>query len=69
MGKRARLQVNYAPKNAANKKAVWKSSDETVVKVDGNGNITAVSEGTAVITCTAADDSNVAALCTVNVSN
>jgi len=68
-GKRARLQVSYLPKNAANKKAVWESSDETVAKVDGNGNITAVSKGSAVITCTVADDSMVFASCAVNVSN
>lgn len=68
-GKRARLQVSYMPGNAANKKAVWASSDETVVKVDKNGNITAVAEGSAVITCTVADDSDISAFCTVNVSN
>ena len=69
VGKRARLQVSYMPKNAANKKAVWESSDETVAKVDKNGNITAVAEGSAVITCTSVDDSNVSAVCIVNVSN
>lgn len=68
-GKRARLQVSYMPQNAANKKAVWESSDETVVKVDKNGNITAVAEGSAVITCRVADDSDISAVCTVNVSN
>ena len=68
-GKRARLQVSYMPQNAANKKAVWKSSDETVAKVDGNGNITAVSKGSAMIICTVADDSDVSASCTVNVSD
>ena len=68
-GKRARLQVGYAPQNAANKKVVWESSDETVAKVDANGNITAVSNGSAVITCTVADDSTVSASCGVNVSD
>ena len=66
-GKRGRLKVSYLPQNAANKKAVWTSSDETVAKVDKNGNITAVSKGSAVITCTVADDSSVSAACTVNV--
>ena len=68
-GKRARLQVSYLPTNAVNRKVVWESSDEAVVKVDKNGNITAVAEGSAVITCTSTDDSNVSASCTVNVSN
>ena len=68
-GKRARLKVSYMPQNAANKKAVWESSDETVAKVDGKGNVTAVSEGSAVITCTVADDSSVSVSCSVNVSN
>lgn len=35
---------------------VWTTSDETVAKVSSSGNITAIAEGTAVITCTAADD-------------
>lgn len=68
-GKRARLQVSCLPANAANKKVVWESSDEAVAKVDKNGNVTAVAEGSAVITCTSTDDSNVSASCAVNVSN
>lgn len=68
-GKRALLQVSCLPENAANKKVVWESSDEAVAKVDKNGNITAVAEGSAVITCTSTDESNISASCTVNVTN
>ena len=45
--------------------AVWASSDEGVASVDGNGAVTGVAPGTAVITVTAG---NVSATCTVTVT-
>ena len=42
-------------KEAYNRLAVWKSSDENIATVDENGIITALSEGTAEITATAGD--------------
>ncbi|MBR0483190.1 MAG: Ig-like domain-containing protein [Oscillospiraceae bacterium] len=42
-------------KEAYNKLAVWKSSDESIATVDENGIITAISAGTAEITATAGD--------------
>lgn len=47
---------------------IWSSSDTEVVTVDNSGIINAVEVGTAIITATAAKDSNVKATCTVHVS-
>ncbi len=44
---------------ATNKKVVYESSDETVVKVDENGNIEAVGEGKATVTVKSEDDPSV----------
>lgn len=46
------FQVEYTitPENATNKSVSWSSSDNNVATIDGNGLITAVSEGSAVIT-------------------
>ena len=48
----------------AGTKLNWSSSDETVAKVDENGNVTGIEEGTAIISATAAG-SNKTARCTV----
>lgn len=45
----------------------WRSSDETVATVDENGLISALKEGTAIITATANEDSEVKAECTITV--
>ncbi len=47
---------------------IWTSSDPRIAMVDSNGKVTAISEGVALITATAADDSDVKAVCTVTVS-
>ncbi len=49
------LQAVIAPENAANRKVTWKSSSESVAKVDENGLVTPVSEGETVITVTTED--------------
>ena len=63
------LTATVAPDNATNKTVTWSSSDNTVATVDTNGKVTAVKEGTAAITATAADDSNISATCTVTVTD
>ena len=60
------LIATITPANAANKNASWTSSNENIVTVDTTGKITAVSQGTATITCTTADG-NKTTSCTVNV--
>ena len=66
-GDTATLIATVYPEDATDKNITWKSSDPSVVAVDSNGNLTAVSAGTAIITATTAN--NVVASCVVTVSN
>ena len=49
------LNATVAPEDAANWKVIWSSSDESVVKVDDTGELTATGRGNAVITCSLED--------------
>ncbi len=51
----------------ASQEVTWSSSDENVVSVDQQGNITAVAIGTATVTATTVDGSNLSAECAVTV--
>ncbi|MBQ6947949.1 MAG: discoidin domain-containing protein, partial [Clostridia bacterium] len=51
-GEETVLSVTFTPANTTNKKVVWTSSDESVATVT-DGVVTAVGEGTAIITATA----------------
>lgn len=66
VGASATLSAVIYPENAGNKTLIWKSSDDKVADVDKDGTIYALKEGTAVITATTTDGSNVSASCTVN---
>lgn len=61
------LTATVVPADADITKVKWTSSDETVATVDENGLVTAVSEGTAVITVSATDFSGVLADCIIKV--
>lgn len=50
------LYADVAPFYADNKKVAWTSSDEAVATVDGNGLVTALTNGTAVIRATSNED-------------
>ena len=52
-GESFKLTATVKPDNATNKTVTWKSSDETVAKVDKDGNVTTLSSGSATITATA----------------
>ena len=52
-GQNRRLSVDWTPWNCKPTEIIWKSSDDTVATVDGNGIVTAVKEGTATISATA----------------
>ena len=60
------LTATIEPANATDKTVLWATSDNSVVAVDANGNITALKGGTATITATTTDGSKTAA-CKVTV--
>ena len=66
VGEKHTLTATVLPANAENKAVSWTSSDESVVSVS-DGTVTALNEGTAVITVTT-EDGNKTASCTVTVT-
>lgn len=63
------LKTKVGPDDAANPKLKWKSSDESIAKVNSKGKITAVSAGKATITCSTTDGSDITKECEVTVKN
>ena len=68
-GETAALTVTITPENATDKAVDWTSSDTKIATVDSTGKVTAVSAGTASITCTAKDGSDKKATCKVTVTD
>ena len=62
------IKANVTPNNATNKKITWSSSNPAVAVVNSAGEVTSVSNGTAVITATT-EDGQKTATCTVKVDN
>lgn len=62
------LTATVGPENATNRAVVWTSSNPSVAVVDGNGVVTALRAGSAVITATAIDGGGASGSCTVAVS-
>lgn len=54
-GDTVRFTAEIQPSNAANKNLSWSVSDEAIASVDGQGNVTGLSQGTATVTVTTAD--------------
>ena len=67
-GETGQLTATVYPIDADDKAVTWESSVPVVASVDANGLVTAVSEGTSVITATATDGSGVKAECQVTVT-
>lgn len=65
---KVKLSASINPASASNKKLTWKSSNAKVASVSSSGVVVGKSGGTAVITCTAKDGSNVSASCTITVT-
>ena len=68
VGQSETLTTTITPSNVINKTLTWKSSDTSVATVDQNGKITAKAVGTATITATTTDGTNLSASCKVSVS-
>mgnify|MGYP002672576757 CR=1 FL=1 len=66
-GETAVVTATVSPKKATVKKVSYKSSNKAVAKVNSKGKITAVAEGTAVITVTSKDGNAKKATCKVTV--
>ena len=64
-GKSFTLVATVKPANATNKTLTWTSSNPNVAKVDKNGKVTALKNGTATITCKSANGKK--ATCSVTV--
>lgn len=59
------LSTVFVPANTTERNVTWSSDKESVAKVDSNGTVTAIGEGTAVITATS--ENGLTATCTVTV--
>lgn len=66
-GQTTQLSASVLPSNAENKSIVWSTSNVSVATVDNNGVVTAVANGNATITATAADGSGKSGSCVVTV--
>ena len=62
IGESTELKVKIEPENADAQKLIWKSDNEMIAAVDGNGKVTAIGNGTAIITVTTEDGKNTASI-------
>ena len=62
LGESTELKVKIEPENADAQKLIWKSGDEMIAAVDENGKVTAIGNGTAIITVTTEDGKNTASI-------
>ena len=62
IGDSTELKVKIEPENADAQKLIWKSGDEMIAAVDENGKVTAIGNGTAIITVTTEDGKNTASI-------
>lgn len=67
-GKNGELTAKLLPETAVKRQIKWSSSDEAVAAVSENGIVTPLSVGETVITASAADNKELAASCTVTVT-
>lgn len=68
-GENVQLNAIVSPEVADNKTLAWTSSNEAVATVNQNGLVTAVSQGSAIITVKSTDGSNISASCNITVVN
>lgn len=68
VGSSQKIAATVMPTIASDKTVTWTSSNEGVATVDANGNVTGISMGTATITATTNDGSNLSAVCSIVVT-
>ena len=61
------LTATVTPANTTNKSVTWKSSNNNVATIDSKGNVKAISPGSAIISATTTDGSNLSATCALTV--
>ena len=64
-GKKTVLKAIVGPASASNRKVKWTTSNKKVATVTATGVVKVVGKGTAVITCTTKDGTNLRATCTI----
>ncbi len=67
IGGTQQLLATVLPEDATNKEVIWTSNDTTIVTVDDNGNVTAISEGTVTITATSVENDQMNSTSTITV--
>ena len=67
-GEKETLTVTIEPEDAENKELEWQSNKEEIVKVDDKGNLTALKEGTAIVTVSSKNDKTINDKCTITVA-
>ena len=67
VGNTLTLKATITPSDVATKNVTWKSSNTSIATVDSAGKVTAKGIGTATITATTTDGSNISKTCTVKV--
>ncbi|WP_313134536.1 Ig-like domain-containing protein [Anaerocolumna sp.] len=65
--KNFQLRANVEPENATNKNVKWKSTNESVARVDEKGMVTLVSSGVAAVIAFSESDPSVTAICNITV--
>lgn len=66
VGESTYLSASVTPNNATDTRVDWESSDTSIATVNSNGLVTAVKEGTVVITATSLDNTNLKAHVYIN---
>ena len=69
IGETEQLTTKVLPDNATDKSVQWKSSNTSVVRVSSSGLVTCVGTGTATVTATAKDGSNISASCIYQITD
>lgn len=67
VGETLLLRADINPNDADNKKVIWTSSDESIIKVDCEGNVSAIQSGDARIIATSEDNKDANDYCIIKV--